>query len=83
MLYAHAESQARLIWCIYMLIIRKYLKEKTYLLTYLLNAISGQTHKLRRHMYTHTKHFAKQVRKGLMHQEDIEINLDMFIQGKN
>ena len=27
--------------------------------------------------------FTKQVRKGLMPQEDIEMNLDMFIQGKN
>ena len=48
----------------------------------LYNATPGQTHKYRRHMYIHTKHFAKQVRKSLMHQEDIEIKLDMFIQGK-
>ena len=34
-------------------------------------------------MCTHTKHFAKQVRKGFMYQEDIEMNLDMFIQAKN
>ena len=39
----------------------------------------GQTHKYRRHMYTHTKHFAKQDKKGLMYQENIEMNLDMFL----
>ena len=42
----------------------------------------GQTHKYRQHMYIHTKHFAKQVRKSLMHQEDIERSLDMFFKGK-
>ena len=49
----------------------------------LCNATLGQTHKNRRHMCTHTKHFAKQVMKGLVYQGDIEMNLDMFIQGKN
>ena len=48
----------------------------------LYNTTPGQTHNYRRHKYIHTKHFTKQVRKGLMPQEDIEMNLDMFIQGK-